>query len=114
VLAVLAALALWAAPGHAALDQQVRSDILAARADFQAQAGVPEAFTWSSVFAPGTHTPGNYSPKLNLAAFSFTASDGRTHSGVSAHGLSLASRLATGSTAAASTCPTAVPQPTWP
>lgn len=88
-LAAAAAIFLWAGPGHAALGIDIRGDILAARADFQAQAGVLEAFTWRSAFAPGTHSPGNYNPYLNLPGFTFTAADGSTHSAVGANGLGL-------------------------
>ncbi len=86
-LAGAAALAAGCTLAHAALSIDVRSDILAARASFQGQAGVLEAFTWSSAFAPGTHAPGNFNPFLNLGGYTFTAADGSTHAAVSANGV---------------------------
>jgi hypothetical protein len=88
-LAVAAALSAFATAGHAQLSIDVRSDILAARANFQAQAGVLEAFTWSSAFPPGTHVPGVFNPFLNLGGYTFTAADGSTHVAVGANGLAL-------------------------
>ncbi len=86
-LACSLSLALCSGASQAALSIDVRSDILAARTDFRSQAGVLEAFTWSSAFAPGTHTPGNLNPFLNLGGYSFTAADGSTHAAVGANGL---------------------------
>jgi PEP-CTERM motif len=76
------AAALLAAPAQASLSASLSTDVAAARASFQAQSAVLDAFDWSTLFAPGTHSTGQLGAWFSAGEVSFTAAGGAVNRAV--------------------------------
>jgi PEP-CTERM motif len=79
--AVVAAV-LAAAPAQASLSASLDTNVAAARASFQAQSAVLDAFDWSTLFAPGTHSTGQLGSWFSAGEVSFTAAGGAVNRAV--------------------------------